>query len=70
MISNVNKVAFSSQNLTIETNKNNRQSIIRFNNHLKRKNSFVHRQVLFSYYCSNFFTVLFVFFYRKHHMEI
>jgi len=60
MISNVNNVLFSSQNLTIEANKNSRQSIIRFNNYLRRKNSVHHRQVFSSYYL--FFFNLFILF--------
>ncbi|CAF1467181.1 unnamed protein product [Rotaria sp. Silwood1] len=41
---NVNQVLFSGQNLTIEANRNNRRSILRFGNYPRRKKSFTRQQ--------------------------
>lgn len=47
MISDVNKVLFTSQNLTLAANRKNHRSLIRFNNYPKTRNSFDYRQVFF-----------------------
>ena len=51
IISDVNKVVFTSQNLTLEANRKNRRSLIRFNNYPKTKHSFDYRQVFLLSYC-------------------
>jgi hypothetical protein len=66
-ISKVNKVLFSGKNLTIEANRNNRRSVLCFDNYPKKKKSLDRRQVFLKYDHSLIFCFSFR---RKSRVEI